>query len=173
MAPEFTVTLAGTVTFALSSDSVTVKLVAAACVSVTVQVELPGAFTVAGLQLTELNCATGDTVTVVVLLTLFSVAVMVAVCELVTVAAVAVKVPVDAPDATVIEDATGNAVLLLDRLTVVVLVAALVSVTVQVVTCEGDRFDGEQAIEDNCAGAETLSAKVLVTPEAVAVMVAV
>ena len=174
VAPAATVTLAGTVTFVLLSVSVTAKPpVAADCVSVTVQVELPGAFTVAGLQLSELNCATGDTVTVVLLFTPPSVAVTVAVCELVTVAAVAVNVPVVAPDATVIEAATGKAELLLDRLTVVALVAALVRVTVQVVACADVRLEGEHATEDNCAGAEAVRAKVFVTPEAVAVIVAV
>ena len=171
--PAVTVTLAGIVTFALLSDRLTVRPpVGAASVSVTVQVELPGAFTVAGLQLTELNCAPGDTVTVVVLLTPLSVAVTVAVCELVTVAAVAAKVPVDAPEATVIDAATGSAVLLLDRLTVVALVAAFVNVTVQVVTCAGAKLDGAHVNEDNCAGAKAFSAKVFVAPEALAVMVA-
>ena len=174
VAPEATVTLAGTVTLVLLLASVTAKPdVAAACVSVTVQVDVPGALTVAGLQLSELSCATGDTVTVVVLLTPLSVAVTVAVCELVTVAAVAVKVPVVAPETTVIDTATGSAVLSLDRLTVVVLVAALVSVTVQVVACAEFKLEGEQATEDNCTGAEAVSAKVFETPEALAVIAAV
>ena len=49
--PEATVTLPGTVTFALSSDRLTANPPApAALLNVTVQVELPGAFTLAGEQ---------------------------------------------------------------------------------------------------------------------------
>jgi hypothetical protein len=50
--PEPTLTLAGTVMLALLLDRVTVEpLAGAAAVSVTVQLEVPGAFTVAGEQL--------------------------------------------------------------------------------------------------------------------------
>ena len=49
--PEATVTLPGSVTLALSSDRVTANPpLGAASFSVTVQVEVPGAFTLAGVQ---------------------------------------------------------------------------------------------------------------------------
>jgi hypothetical protein len=55
--PAETVTLAGTVKFALLLDTFTVAPPAAAgAVSVTVQLEVPGAFTLAGEQFKELGC---------------------------------------------------------------------------------------------------------------------
>jgi len=57
-APAPTVTLAGTVAFALLLDSVTSSPPAgAAVVNVTVQAEVPGAFTLPGVQLTLLSAA--------------------------------------------------------------------------------------------------------------------
>jgi hypothetical protein len=56
--PAPTLTLAGTVILALLLDNVTVDPPAgAAAVKVTVQLEVPGAFTVAGEQLRLLGCA--------------------------------------------------------------------------------------------------------------------
>ncbi|MDP9112094.1 MAG: hypothetical protein M3O20_00270 [Acidobacteriota bacterium] len=57
LSPVPMVTLAGTVMLALLLDSVTLSALAAAAVRVTVQVELPGAFTVPGAQLKLLVCA--------------------------------------------------------------------------------------------------------------------
>jgi hypothetical protein len=145
----------------------------AAPLNETVHVELPGAFTVAGLHVNPLNCTTGDTVTVAVLLTPLAVAVTVTVCALDTVAAVALKDPEAAPEATVTLAGTGNATLLLDRVTVSALVAAFVSVTVHVVLCPDVTVDGEQATVDSWAGAEALRVKVLDTPPLVAVSSAV
>ena len=175
MDPAATVTLAGTVTFAFPLVSPTAKPpLGAASVKVAVQVELPGALTVAGLQLSPLNCATGDTVTAAVLVTPLALAVTVAVCALATVAAVAVNVAVVAPDPTVTVAGTGRAALLLDRLTANPLpVAAFVKATVQVVVCAGDRVAGAQPTDVNCAGAEALSVNVLDTPAALAVSNAV
>jgi hypothetical protein len=62
---------------------------------------------------------------------------------------------------------------LLARLTVTVLVAALVSVTVQVALCAEVSVAGVQLHPDNCAGATTLSVEVRDTPLADAVITAV
>ena len=55
--PAPTLTLPGTLTLALLLDSVTLAALAVAAVKVTVQAEVPGAFTVAGEQLKLLICA--------------------------------------------------------------------------------------------------------------------
>ena len=57
LSPAPILTLPGTVTLALLLDSVTLAALEVAAVKVTVQVEVPGAFTVAGEQLKLLNCA--------------------------------------------------------------------------------------------------------------------
>ncbi len=53
--PVAILTLAGTVTLALLLDSVTLVALEAAAVKVAVQVEVPGAFTVAGKQVKLLS----------------------------------------------------------------------------------------------------------------------
>ncbi len=55
--PAATATLAGTVMLALLLDKATVDPAETAAVNVTVQVEAPGAFTVAGEQLKLEGCA--------------------------------------------------------------------------------------------------------------------
>ena len=55
LSPEPTLILAGTVTLALLLDNATLAELEAAAVKVAVQVEVPGAFTVAGEQLKLLN----------------------------------------------------------------------------------------------------------------------
>ena len=55
LCPELIVTLPGTVTFALLLDNVTLVALEAAAVKLTVQVEVPGAFTVPGEQLRLLS----------------------------------------------------------------------------------------------------------------------
>ena len=55
LSPEPILALAGTVTFALLLDSVTPAAPEAAAVNVTVQVEVPGALTVAGEQVRLLS----------------------------------------------------------------------------------------------------------------------
>ena len=176
--PAATVTFAGTVTFALPLVRVTANPPTGATpLKVIEHAEVPGAFTVAGLQLSPLNCTTGDTgatVAVAVFTTPLVLAVTVTVCTLATVAAVAVKVPVAAPEETVTFAGTGSAVLLLDTLTVNPLpVAAFVNVTVQAVVCPDVTLDGEHATDDNCAGAEAFRVKVCDTPAALAVNSAV
>jgi hypothetical protein len=63
--PAGTTTLPGTVILALLLESATVAPEGTAAVSVTVQLEVPGAFTVAGEQLTLEGCAVTVRATVV------------------------------------------------------------------------------------------------------------
>ena len=109
-----------------------------------------------------------------ILTTVPTLAVNVTVCTLVTVPAVAVKVPAVTPKETVTFACTGSATLLLDTLSVKPPpVAGLVNVTVQVVVCPDVTLDGEHATDDNCAGAEALRVNVCDTPAAPAVSSAV
>ena len=103
----------------------------------------------------------------------FKVAVTVAVALLLTVPAVAVKVPLLALVAMVMLAGTVSTPVLLDRLTVVVLKAALFSVTVQVEVCAVPNVLGAQLTLDSCAGATRLKLVVLAVLLAVAVRVAV
>ena len=65
--PDGTVTLAGTVALVLLLESITVKPAAgAAALSVTVQEDVPGAFTMPGAQLKPLTVTAAFTVTVAV-----------------------------------------------------------------------------------------------------------
>ena len=57
LCPAVTATLAGTVMLALLLESVTVAPEGTAAVNVTVQLDVPGAFTVAGEQLKLEGCA--------------------------------------------------------------------------------------------------------------------
>ena len=170
-APAATVTLPGAVTLAFPLDSDTANPpVAAAPVRLTVQVALPGAVTELGLQLRLLNCATGLTVTDAVRLTPPADAVTVTVCAEVTVAAVRVKVALEAPDATVTVAGMESAALLLDRFTTKpVPEAALSSATVQVVDCPDVRLLGLQLTDCSTGGATTLRLNVREIPAAVAV----
>ena len=68
---------------------------------------------------------------------------------------------------------TVNTPRLLDRVTVAVLVAALVRVTVQVELCPLPSPLGVQLKLDNCAGATRFSVKVRFTPPPPAVITAV
>ena len=92
----------------------------------------------------------------------------------VTVAAVAVKVAVEAPEGTETLDWTGRAVaLLLARVTGKALVAALFRVTVQVVDCPESTVAGEQASVLSTTGADKVSEKVRDPLLAAAVITAV
>jgi len=84
-----------------------------------------------------------------------------------------VNVPLLDPVLIVMLDGTLNAPRLLDKATVAALVAALLSVTVQVALCPLPRVPGVQLRADNCAGATRLKVKVFVTPLALAVITAV
>jgi hypothetical protein len=97
----------------------------------------------------------------------------VAVWSLLTVPAVAVKVPLLDPALIVMLAGTLNRPRLLDKATVAVLVAALLSVTVQVALCPVPRIPGVQLNADNCTGAARFKVDVCVTPPALAVITAV
>ena len=174
VAPPVTVTLPGTVAFPLLLESATASPPpGAAPLSVSVQAAVPGAFTLDGLQDTLLGVTEAVKLTVVFTVCAFSVAVTVAVWLLLTVPAVAVNVPLLEPVPIVMLPGTVSMPVLLDKLTVAVLKAALFSVTVQVELCPVPSVAGEQLTADNCAGASRLKEKVCDVPLAVAVSVAV
>ena len=88
-----------------------------------------------------------------------------------TVPAVAVKVAVDAPEGTETLAGTGSAVpLLLASVTPNALVAALLSVTVQVAVCPDSTVAGVHANALSTAGATADKVNVRDTPPAVAVI---
>ena len=172
LSPAPILTLAGTVMLALLLDSATLAALTAAAVNAAVQVEVPGAFTVAGEQLKLLNCAAAARLMVDGWLWPFKVAVTVALWLLLTVPAVAVKVALPWPDATPTLAGTVSNPLLLESATVVALVAALFKVTVQVLEALLPRVEGAQASELSWAGATRLIVLVRFTPPALAVTIA-
>ena len=132
--PAPTVTLPGTVTLALLSDNATLNPPSGAGpLRVIVQVEDPGAFTLAGVHVRPLSDDDGMRFTTVVAFVPLQFAVTVTVPLEITVPAAAVKVPLPAPALIVMFGGTLNELRLLDRPTVAALVAAFVNVTVQVV----------------------------------------
>ena len=133
VAPAATVTDAGTVSAALFPDSVTALALAAACDNVTVHVVLPPEEIELGEHRSAVTVVNGTTVTVAVAEPPFNDPVTVAAAEEVTVPAVAVKVPVVAPAATVTDAGTVSAALFPDSVTAAPLAAACDSVTVHVV----------------------------------------
>jgi hypothetical protein len=158
----------------LLSDSATANPpLGAALLRVTVQAEAPGAFTLAGVQDKPLSVIAAFRFTDALLLCPFQFAVTVAVWSLLTVPAVAVKVPLLDPALIVMLAGTLNRPRLLDKATVAVLVAALLSVTVQVALCPVPRIPGVQLNADNCTGAARFKVDVCVTPPALAVITAV
>jgi hypothetical protein len=158
----------------LLSDSVTANPpLGAALLRATIQVEVPGAYTLAGPQDRPVRVAAAFRFTDALLLCPFQLAVTEAVWSLLTVPAVAVKVPLLDPALIVMLAATLNRPRLLDKATVAALVAALVSVTVQVALCPVPRIPGVQLTADNCAGATRFNVNVCVTPPALAVITAV
>jgi hypothetical protein len=174
VAPEATVTLPGTVAFPLLLDSATASPPpGAAPLKVTVQLEVPGAFTLDGLQDKPLGNTPAVKLTGVLTLSPFRVAVSAAVWALLTVPAVAVNVPLLALAAIVTLAGTVSKPVLLDRLAVIVVDAALFSVTVQVALCPVPSVLGEQLTLNNCAGPAMLNENVRETLLAVAVSVAV
>ena len=92
MSPAPILTLFGTVTLVLLLSSVTLVAIEAAAVRVTVQLEVPGAFTVAGEQLKLLSWTAATRLIVAGWLWPFKVAVTVAFWLLLTVPEVAAKV---------------------------------------------------------------------------------
>jgi hypothetical protein len=173
VAPDATVTLAGTVAFALLLESATARPPpGAAPLNVTVQLEVPGAFTLDGEQERFVGVRAATRLTFVVAVCAFKVAVIVAVALLLTVPAVAVKVPLLALVAIVMLAGTPRTPVLLDKPTVVVVSAALFSVTVQVALCAVPNVLGKQLTVDNCAGDTMLKVVVREVLLAVAVKVA-
>lgn len=171
--PEPTVTLPVVVRLALSSDSVTANPPAgAAPLRVTVQVEYPGPFTLAGAQLIPLNDTVVAKSTVAVVFFPFQPAVTRAVWLVLIVPAVAWNVPLLDPAPIVTLAGTVNPPKLLDRLTVAGLVAAFVKLTVQVEFWPEFSVRGVQLNEDNCGRATSDSEKILFTPLALAVITA-
>ena len=140
-------TLPGTVTFPLLLDSVTFAALTAAAVRVTVQVEVPGAFTVPGEQLKLLICAAAARLMVACWLWPLRLAVTMALCPLLTAPEVAVKVALFWPEATVTFAGTVSNPLLLASETIAAPVAALFNVTVQVLDALLPRVEGEQATD--------------------------
>ena len=100
------------------------------------------------------------------------VAVTMAFWLLLTVPAVAVKVALLWPDATVTLAGTVSNPLLLASETVAALMAALFNVTVQVLDALLPRVEGAQATDVSCAGATRLKVLVRFTPAALAVTTA-
>jgi hypothetical protein len=172
--PAVTVTLPGSATLALLSDSVTVKPpLGAVSLSVTVQADVPGALTFAGIQDKALRTVAAFKLTEAVAVWPLQLAVTVAVWSLLNVPAVAVNVPLLDPVPIVMLAGTLNRPRLLDKATVAAPVAALVRVTVQVALCPVTRVPGVQFSPDNCTGATRFNVKVRVIPPALAVITAV
>ena len=163
-------TLPGTVTLALLLASATAApLPGAGPDNVTVQLALPGAFTVPGVQLRLPGTTDTVRLTPVDWLCPFRSAVTVAVWLLPTVPLVTANAALLCPAATVTFAGTGSAALLLTSVTTTAPAAALLSVTVQLDGALLPRLDGEQDTEVSCAGALAVSVNVCVPPFKLAV----
>jgi len=153
--PAATVTEDGTVSAELSSEIATAcPPVGAEEVNVTVQLEVPGPITQAGLQVRPLNwgVAGAVTVTVAVLDEPLAVAVTVTVVLLVTLPAVAEKFADVLPAGTVTEDGTVSAELLSESDTACPPAGArALSVTVHVLVAPCASDEGEQLSADTVA----------------------
>jgi hypothetical protein len=133
VAPELTVTEAGTEAEPLLLESATLALLAGATFRVTVQAEVAGAVMLAGLQFRFVGTgAGGSKVRENVLEVLFRVAVMTAGVLELTGDGVTVKLAVVVPELTVTEAGTEADELPLESATLVLLVGATFRVTVQV-----------------------------------------
>jgi hypothetical protein len=167
---------AGTVKFALLLANVTeAPPLRAAAVSVIVQVELPAPVREAGLQVSPLT-STGASVTLTAaeVEAPFAVAVIVTGVAAVTLPAVAVKVAVALPAATVTEPGMVNMALLSERATSNPPAgAALFKPRVQVVEAPDNTVAGEQLSVEGTIGPRRLSEALAVAPFRVAVSTAV
>ncbi len=143
--PAPIVTLAGTVRVAtLLESETTAPPLAAAFVSVTVQVEVPVEPRLPGLHEIPLTRTGATSERFAVCELPFRDAVTVTVWSLLTVPTVAVKVAVEDPDVTVTLPGTVRVAALLESDTAVPPGAAFDSVTVQVAAAEGARLVGLQ-----------------------------
>jgi hypothetical protein len=173
-APEGTVTLPGTVAFPLSLERATaMPPLGATPLKVTVQADVPGAFTLEGEQETPVRVTFEVRLMVEIAVWAFSVAVTVAVTLPVTEPAVAVNVPLLALPAMVMLAGTLSNPLLLDKPTVTALVVALFRLTVQVAVWLVPNVPGVQLRLDSWAGETNDRENVREVLLAVAVMVAV
>jgi hypothetical protein len=145
----------------------------AAAVRRIVQVELPGAFTVAGEQVIEPGCTDIVRPIDVDCVAPLSEALTVTFCAVVTAAVAAKKVAVLWPAEMARLDGTVNAALLLLSAIVPAARAALFSAMVQVLEALLLNVAGEHDTEEICAGAIALRLKVLERPLRVAVRMAV
>jgi hypothetical protein len=133
VAPELTITEVGTEADELLLESATLVLLVAATFRVTVQVDFAGAVMLAGLQVRFVGTgAGGSKVRENVFEVLFSLAVMTAGVLELTADGVTVKLAAVAPELTVTEAGTEAEPVLLESATLVLLVGATFSVTVQV-----------------------------------------
>ena len=173
LSPTPILTLTGTVTVALLLESVTLAVLTANADKVTVQVEVPGAFTVPGEQVKLLICAAAARLMVASWLRPFKVAVTIAVWLVITVPEVAVKAALPWPDVITTVAGTASDPLLLTKVMVDVLVAGLVKVTVQVLDALLVRVEGAQVNDMSCAEAFVVRVKVCARPFKVAVRTAV
>ncbi len=152
-------------TLALLLDKATVAPPAgAADVSVTVQVEVPGAFTVPGEQLKLLSCVVTVSTTVADWVTPLSNPVTVTFCALPTVAVVAGNRTLLWFAAIVTVGGTASAALLLLIDMITELIAALFNETVQLVDELLPSDVGEHDTELSCAGALAVRVKVCKAP---------
>jgi hypothetical protein len=136
------------VRLALLSDTATVVIPDEALLRVTVQVLLPPERIVVGAQTSDEIAAGGESAIEAVFELLFRVAVTTAVEAEAMVPAVAVKVPLDAPDATVAETGTVRLALSSDTATVVIPDEAPLRVTVHVALAADNRVVGEQTRDE-------------------------
>ena len=171
LSPEPIVTLPGTVMLTLLLTSATLEALEAAAVRVTVQVEVPGAFTVAGEQVRLPICTAATRLLVDCWLWPLRVAVTMALWLLLRVPEAAVNVALLWPDATVTLAGTVSNALLLASVTAAALVTAWFNVTVQVLDALLARVEGAQTTDVSCtaAGAVALSVKLCAIPLRVAV----
>jgi hypothetical protein len=156
--------LAGTVMLVLVLDSVTLAALEVAPVRVTVQVDVPGAFTVDGEQVKLLIWTAAARLMVACWLWPLRVAVTMALWLLLTVPEAAVKVALLWPNATMTLAGTVSNPLLLASDTVAALRAAWFNVTVQVLDALLPKVAGVQTTDVSCAGAAALSVKVCERP---------
>ncbi len=170
--PVLMVTVEGAVAAALLLATVTFVLLRALPLSVIVQEKPVGGVTLPGLQLRfERVGAAGCKVSVVVFDAPFRVAVIVTVVLLLTAVVVTLKLALADPALTVTGDETVAAPLLLETVTLVLLTALPLSVTVQVVPVGGVTVDGLQLTPPSTIAGVRVSEAVFETPFKVAVMV--
>jgi hypothetical protein len=152
--PAATITLAGTVTLVLLLDNVTLApLDGAAADKVIVQLEEPGAVTVAGEHVNNDGTVGMVNPTVADCCWPLSAAVTLTLWALLTVPVVTENVPLVWPAAMVKLEGTDSAATVLLIATTVEPAAAWFSVTVQVLDALLLKLEGAQAIPVTCAGA--------------------